>query len=298
MSPPPSGWLVFVTVAKAHLAVFEAALESPAGAVQMAELEGGARWRLAGYFAARPDIAALAGRVAVAAVAAGIKAPEITVRPVPDIDWVADYQARIGPVVRGRFFIRPGHDRSRVPKGAIEITLDAGPAFGSGEHHSTGGCLEAFERMRRRRIGRVLDMGCGSGILAIAAAKLWKARVLAVDNDPVAVAVAGGNIRINRVASRVTVIESAGFAAPSIARRGPFDVIAANILAGPLIAMAGDLAAAMAPRGALVLSGLLRDQESEVAAACRKHGLKVGARIRKQDWSTLMLGRVAKPGKK
>ncbi len=293
MNASPSGWLVSITVAKAHLALFEAALDGLCDALQTGDVADGAIWRLAGYSSARPDTAELTVRLAVAAAAAGIAAPEADVRPVTDTDWVADYQARTGPVSCGVFFIRPGHVRSMVPGRAIAITLDAGLAFGTGEHQSTSGCLEAFEGLRRRNIGRVLDMGCGSGILSIAAAKLWKAWVLAVDSDPTAVGVAQDNIRINRVASLVTVTESEGFEAPAIVRRGPFDLIAANILAGPLIAMAGELAAHMAPRGTLVLSGLLRDQEREVAGACRKHGLAVSARIHKQDWSTLMLGRVA-----
>lgn len=291
MNRDPSGWQVGFTVAAANRAVFEVALDSLGCAVHAGEVAGGDAWFLAGYFAARPDAAELGARLAVAAAAAGVAVPEAVIEAIPDADWVAAYRAHTGPVACGRFFIQPSHDRSDVPDGAIRIALDAGLAFGTGEHHSTQGCLTAFEDLSRRKIGRALDMGCGSGILAIAMARLWRGRVLAVDNDPVAVGVAGANVRANRVASRVTVAEGAGFSAPVVQRRGPFDLIAANILAGPLIAMAGGMAEHLARRGAVVLSGLLQDQEEQVSAPYLAHGLAVTRSIHNDGWSTLVLGR-------
>jgi ribosomal protein L11 methyltransferase len=174
----------------------------------------------------------------------------------------------------------------------VPIRLDAGQAFGSGEHDSTRGCLLALDRLAgRRRLKRVLDLGCGAGILAIAAAKCWPARILAADNDPIAIAVARGNAERNGVASRVRCLQSDGYDSVVLRRSGPFDLILANILAEPLCDMARATARHLAPGGTAVLSGLLDRQADAVVAAHRPWGLRLRETIGRAPWVTLVLGR-------
>lgn len=293
MAETAAGWQAMIEIpGPEYLAAFEALLERLGGAVAASEVEGGPRWRLVAHCAEEPDRAVLAVGLAVAAAMAGIAAPELCIEPVPDIDWVAEYQRNTRPMRIGRFFVYPSHRAGDVPEDAIPILLDAGRAFGTGSHESTAGCLRALDRLAAggAEPARALDMGCGSGILAIAMARLWpEARLLACDNDPDAVAVAAENTARNGVEARIECVAGEGFAAPRIAAARPFAVIVANILAGPLTAMATDLAAALAPGGAAVLSGLLDTQADEVAAAYAGHGVSVSDRIVLGEWTTLLL---------
>ena len=274
---------------------FEAAMEDLGGAVTEREIPGTAGWRLIAHCTVEPDREMLEARIRLAASAAGVAAPNVSIEALPPTDWVADYQDRIGPQAVARFFIYPSHHTGGVPQGAVGIRLDAGLAFGTGEHESTKGCLMALDRLADgRTIGHALDMGCGSGILAIAAAKLWHARVLACDIDPAAVALAAENAGHNGVAALVEAIESDGYGAAPIGARAPFDLITANVLAGPLIDMAGTLAQHLAPRGAAVLSGILAEQADPVLAAHTDHGLVMQDRIDLGDWSTLVLAHAGK----
>lgn len=248
-------------------------------------------WLLTAHTADAPDEALFAAHIAKAAASAGIAAPELRTEELAATDWVAEYRARTGPVRLGRFFIAPSHYRGAVPADTIAIRLDAGRAFGTGEHETTQGCLHAFEQLAAagHGVARMLDMGSGSGILAIAAAKLWRARVLACDNDAVAVEVAVENARTNRVASKFRATCGDGYGAPGIARRTPFDLIAANIVARPLIHMAPLLARHLDAQGAAVLSGILQDQAAAVAAAHEDCGLRVTDRHVRGEWTTLVL---------
>lgn len=271
----------------AHVPPFSAALGALGGAVSEFEQDGGPRWRLTAHYATEPDPAALTAAIAVAAASLAIGTPEIAVEPLPAADWVAEYRRATPPVTIGRFFIRPAHFDGPTPDGLDPIRLDAGLAFGTGEHATTQGCLLELERLagEGRAVGRALDLGCGSAILAIAIARLWPdAPVIAADNDLEAVTTAAANLADNGVAGRVTAIESDGYAGLAGDR---FDLIAANILAGPLIAMAGALAAHLAPDGAAVLSGLLLDQADDVAAAHAAHGLGLLDRRDIGEWATL-----------
>jgi ribosomal protein L11 methyltransferase len=216
----------------------------------------------------------------------------IKVDPVPEKDWVKQVQADMAPRQVGRFWIHGSHVEAAPPEGAIPIELDAGLAFGSGEHATTQGCLEAIHRIaHRRRFRQVLDMGCGAGMLAIAAAKCWPAKGLAVDNDPVAVDVASENMRLNGVAGRVQALLSDGYADPKIRARGPYDLILANILADPLCMMAKDLSRHLAAEGHAVLSGLLARQASRVLTAHQRFGLYLRQRIDIGPWTTLVMSR-------
>jgi ribosomal protein L11 methyltransferase len=192
----------------------------------------------------------------------------------------------------GRFFVYGAHDAGAVPAGVIPIRIEAGLAFGTGHHETTALCLQALSRLaKQRRFDHVLDLGCGTGVLAMAAAKLWRQIVLATDIDPVAVEVARENARANRVAPLVRAAVADGLTHPAIARMAPFDLVLANILAMPLAQLAPALSAGVAPRGVAVLSGLLRNQENFVLSFYRVQGLKLREALRDGPWSALVLER-------
>ncbi|HXI99807.1 MAG TPA: 50S ribosomal protein L11 methyltransferase [Micropepsaceae bacterium] len=218
---------------------------------------------------------------------------EVSVAPLPDQDWIRLSQLGLPPVRAGRFFVYGAHDAGQVPPGVIPIRIEAGLAFGTGHHETTALCLTALTDIARttRRPRSILDLGCGTGVLAIAAAKLWRKSVLATDIDIVAVEVARENARINGEAPLIHAATADGFTHPAIRARAPFDLICANILAGPLTKLAPDLSAALARRGIAVLSGLLRDQEKQVLSFYRPHGLVLCRTYRDGPWSALVLER-------
>jgi ribosomal protein L11 methyltransferase len=246
-------------------------------------------WAIALIHRGEPDRAALLARLEPLAEPWRI-ALDLEIGPIPSTDWLYRSAQDFPPQQIGRFWIHGSHVTAAPPAGAVPIRLDAGQAFGSGEHESTRGCLLALDRLaRQRRLKRVLDLGCGAGILAIAAAKCWPARVVAADNDPIAVAVAQGNAARNGVAHRVRCMLSDGYGSASLRRSGPFDLILANILADPLCAMARHTARNLAPGGAAVLSGLLERQAGRVLAAHRRFGLRLLDRFDLGPWTTLVM---------
>jgi len=286
-----AGWRLLVTVPEAALAPALGALDGAVESLSWFEAGGGA-WRIEGVCGRRPDRAALEARLALAAAAAGLAPPPLNLEPLPEVDWLAVNRQAFPPVSAGRYFIHGSSYEGEAPPGSLVLRLDAGQAFGSGSHETTRGCLLALDDLaRRRRFRRPLDMGCGSGILAMAMARTWRAPVLAVDIDPVAVAVARENARANGLAPLVRVICNDGWTGAVLGRRGPLDLVTANILAGPLCAMAPALAHGLAPGSVAVLSGLLADQERRVRAACRAHGLIPYRRVVLGDWPTLVLRR-------
>lgn len=216
----------------------------------------------------------------------------VVVAPLPDQDWIKHSQEGLAPVRAGRFFLYGAHDAGAVPAGVIPIRIEAGLAFGTGHHETTALCLNALSRLAtRRRFAHVLDLGCGTGVLAIGAAKLWRQPVLATDIDPIAVEVARENARANGVAPLVRAAVADGLTHPAIARMAPFDLVLANILATPLAQLAPALSAAVASRGIAVLSGLLRNQENLVLSFYRAQGLKLRQALRDGPWSALVLER-------
>ena len=217
---------------------------------------------------------------------------DVLVAPLPDQDWIKQSQEGLPPVRAGRFFVYGAHDAGAVPAGVIAIRIEAGLAFGTGHHETTALCLQALSRLaKRRRFSRVLDLGCGTGVLAIAAAKLWREPVLATDIDPIAAGVARENARANEATPLVRAGVADGLSHPLIARKAPFDLILANILAVPLTQLAPALCAAAAPRGFAVLSGLLRNQENLVLSFYRALGLNLRETLRDGPWSALVLKR-------
>jgi ribosomal protein L11 methyltransferase len=211
---------------------------------------------------------------------------------LPDIDWIRLSQEGLPPVRAGRFFVYGAHDAGQVPPGVIPIRIEAGLAFGTGHHETTALCLRVLSDLSKsRRFENVLDLGCGTGLLAIGAAKLWRRPVLASDIDAVAVAVTRENARANGEAPLVRAITADGLAHPALARRAPYDLVVANILAGPLTLLAPQVARALAPGAALILSGLLRWQENLVVSFYRPHGLILRKTRREGVWSALLLER-------
>ncbi|MGB7405896.1 MAG: 50S ribosomal protein L11 methyltransferase [Pacificimonas sp.] len=217
---------------------------------------------------------------------------------VPDEDWVTKSQEGLDPIRAGRFFVHTARDADAVPPDAIPLRIEAGLAFGTGHHPTTAGCLRAIDALETPP-RNVLDLGTGTALLALGVVKLFPdAKVIASDIDAVSIDVARENIEVNgeTVGERVgelALVVADGMAADALQRRAPFDVIIANILAGPLIEMAADIARAIAPGGLLILAGLLRDQEHDVVAAYTKTGLTHVASDPNEGWPVVTLTRSA-----
>ena len=263
--------------------VFERALETLGGALAIGMPDDGGFLSLAVYLPEVPDDPRVHALLAAAALVAGVPMPAWKLESLRDIDWVSESQKRLPALRAGRFYLYGSHVAEAPPPGTIALLIEANAAFGTGRHESTFGCLLALSHHARyRRLGPVLDMGAGSGVLAMAAAKLWRTSVLSVD-------VARENVRINGLSSHVTLCRAEGYRSRTVRRAGPFDLVCANILAAPLIAMANDLARCMAPRGVAILSGILKSQAQSVLARHRGAGLVLRSRLCVGDWSTLVL---------
>lgn len=215
--------------------------------------------------------------------------PQPTIDLVPPKDWLAENVAEFPPLSVGRFFIHGSHFAGPVPRGRIALELDAGTAFGSGEHGSTAGCLLCLEDIARRdRPGVALDMGCGSGILAIAMAKLWRVPVVASDIDPESRRVTALNAEQNGVGHLISATQGIGYASPLVRRARPYDVIVENILARPVRHLSRDLARHLAPGGKAVLSGLLVRDAPLIVTAHRRQGLRLIRKVAMRGWQTLV----------
>jgi ribosomal protein L11 methyltransferase len=245
-------------------------------------------WEVGAYFLEKPDMVMLE----VIALAFGAK--PFALSELPEIDWVAKVRRELSPVEAGRFFVFGSHDADKVPAGRVALQIEATVAFGTGHHGTTLGCLRAFDRLFEGgfRPARVADIGCGTAVLAMAAAAvLPEALVIASDIDEVAVEVAVANVGINGLAGRVECLEAAGFGHARLAEAGPFDLVFANILKGPLIELAPDMAAHVAKGGLAILSGLLVVQAEAVTAAYVAAGFALEVREDIGEWSTLVLRR-------
>jgi ribosomal protein L11 methyltransferase len=288
-------WRVLARVrgADAASAVFSL-LDNIAGAVSAFEIAS-EEWRLEAYPRSSVLTPALAARLALAAAAGEGDLLEMAEEKLPTRDWLAENQLAFPPMRVGRFFIYGSHYRGVVPAGTIGIEVDAATAFGTGEHPSTRACLMALEWLaRRHRFHCPLDIGTGTGILSIAAAKLLRRRVLASDIDLKAVDVARHNIERNGVTTLVQIRQAPGYRIRELRKSG-YDLILSNILARPLAELACDLARVLAPGGRAVLSGLLRRQEPIVLAPHRGCGIVLERRLVIDGWSTLILRGGPKP---
>ncbi len=250
--------------------------------------DGSGLYEVGAHFEAVPD------GIGLALLAAAHGARPFAVSEVPDIDWVAHVRRELAPVAAGRFHVYGAHDADSVPGDKVALLIEASMAFGTGHHGTTLGCLLAVDALADEGVipGTVIDVGCGTAVLAMAAARVWPAaRVLASDIDDVAVEVARTNVAANGLGDRIACLAAAGFDAPPIAAAAPYDLIFANILKGPLMALAPQMARHLAPGGRAILSGILNEQAEAIADNYARHGIKAGARRRIGDWTTLIMQR-------
>jgi ribosomal protein L11 methyltransferase len=261
--------------------------------VTSCEISRDGPWRIDVF--GKDDPAQVEATIAGSAGDMGFALPACEVEVLPETDWVAENQRSFRPFAVGPFWIHPSHAGEGTPPGALPLRIDAGMAFGTGTHATTRGCLELLATLDVSETTNTIDVGCGSGILAIAMAKLWQRQILGSDNDPEAVAVARENAALNGVDDLCAFVEAAGLEAPEIAAHVPFDLIVANILAGPLVELAPSFAAAVRPQGHVLLSGLLVEQAAEVLQAYGRHGLSVERRLDLETggawWRSLLLRR-------
>ncbi|PIE14834.1 MAG: 50S ribosomal protein L11 methyltransferase [Rhodobacterales bacterium] len=263
----------------------EALTPAPTGVGVFEVEDGSGLWEVGGYFTEAPDLAGLA----LLATLHGAK--EFVVSELPETDWVAHVKRQLAPVQAGRFFVYGSHDADQVPADAIPLLIEAAMAFGTGHHGTTLGCLRALDALAEGGfVGQnVADIGCGTAVLAMAAARIWPNPVLASDIDAQAVDVAWANVISNQLQDRVICLEAAGFDAPELAQAAPFDLVFANILKGPLIGLAPDMAESIAPGGYAILSGILNEQADEVIAVYTRTGFNLIKRDSIVDWTTLTL---------
>lgn len=260
--------------------------------VDVFEIEGGSGlWEVRLYFMENPD------DIALELLAATQGANPFIISTLPDKDWVSDVRRELAPIRVGRFFLYGAHDADAVPDDRVALLIEASMAFGTGHHSTTQGCLQVLHNLDRHgvRARNVADIGCGTAVLALAAAKIWPGVMLASDIDPVATDVAGANARANGLADRLRILTCAGFDHPDLRAKSAFDLIFANIMKGPLVALAPGMATSIAPGGYAILSGILNGQAEDVKDVYGAWGFSLADHIIVGDWSTLCL---RKPGQK
>ena len=251
--------------------------------------DGSGLWEVGAYFLEAPD------QVMLEVLATAFGAKPFALSELPEVDWVAHVRRELSPVDAGRFFVFGSHDADKVPSGRIPLQIEATVAFGTGHHGTTLGCLLAFDKLLTEgwRPAKVADIGCGTAVLAMAAAAtLPDARIIASDIDRVAVDVAEANVGINGLHGRIECLEAAGLDHRQIVATAPYDLIFANILKGPLIELAPAISTHLATGGRAILSGLLAVQADSVSAAYIDAGLVVQSRDDIGEWSTLVLQKV------
>ncbi len=264
------------------------------------EIEGDSHIRLLEvYFSHRPDISALRHRLGNILPAFDLGRAGIILSETEDRDWVSESQKLLQPVDSGMFFIHGGHDTDKIPGNRLNILLEAGQAFGTGQHETTHGCLLAIGELAEEIEApeNILDLGCGSGLLAIAMYRVWPVTIVASDIDPIATETTRDNVRANGIPlvavgsgkAGIAAITGDGFGSPDLQRDSPYDVIVANILAGPLQDMAADIVANLSGDGSLILSGLLDHQEKAVLEAYSREGMELVRRYVRGEWHSLML---------
>jgi len=241
-------------------------------------------WRIDAFPTTTEEADALRGRLAA------FPALVVTVEALADADWLAMSLSGLPPVRAGRFFVYGAHDQGRIPANAVALRIEAGAAFGTGHHGTTVGCLQAWnDLIKARRFGKVLDVGAGTGVLAIAAARTGARLARGTDIDAPSVRIARENAALN--GARAEFVHASGLGHRRVRSAAPYDLVFANILAPPLVALAQDIRGALRPGGVAILSGLLRTQERRVLAAYRSRGFRLLRRIHRDAWATLVLER-------
>lgn len=277
-----------LTSSEAAYALSEAMenMEPEPTGVGVFEMEDGSNlWEVGGYFIEEPD------DIELLVLAQAFDAQPFIVSELPEIDWVAKVRRDLSPVEAGRFFVYGSHDADRLPKGRVGLLIEASMAFGTGHHGTTLGCLRALDRLDNEgfRGEKVVDIGCGTAVLAMAAARIWPNPVLASDIDAIAIEVAEVNVAANELRGRVRCLEATGFDHPDLQAAAPFDLIFANILMGPLIELAPQIGQVSQKGGHVILSGLLVAQAPQVLAAYEDAGFSLHHREDIGDWATLTL---------
>ena len=247
--------------------------------------DGSGLWEVGGYFTETPDEAALA------VLAAAFEAKPFVVSELPETDWVAHVRRELAPVEAGRFFVYGGHDADKVPADSIPLLIEAAMAFGTGHHGTTLGCLKALDWLLDQGFtaSKVADIGCGTAVLAMAAARVWEGDILASDIDQVAVDVAEANLKANGMDGAVKCIEAAGFDHPALKAHAPYDLIFANILKGPLVALAPEISANLRVGGQAILSGILNEQAQDVLSVYSQNEFNLAKISEIGEWTTLIL---------
>ena len=238
----------------------EALMPEPTGTGIFEVEDGSGLWEVGAYFTEAPDAAGLA----ILASMHGVK--DFLISEIPETDWVSHVRRELAPVEAGRFFVYGSHDADKVPAGRVPLLIEAAMAFGTGHHGTTLGCLRAFDRLLGEGFkgGSIIDVGCGTAVLAMAAAAVLPSKVLASDIDPVAVDVAEANVAANGLTGKVECVVAAGFDAPALKENAPYDLIFANILKGPLIGLAPEMGPAVKTGGYVILSGILNEQAKDM----------------------------------
>lgn len=246
------------------------------------EDEAAGRWRIDAYPRDDREAEALQRRLGQ------FGALTVKAEALADADWLAMALSGLPPVRAGRFFVYGMHDLGRTPPNAVNLRIEAGAAFGTGHHGTTVGCLLAFDALlKSRRFERVLDVGCGTGVLAIAAARCGAKVAVGTDIDPVSVRISRENAALNQAQARFVTAD--GLEHPAVRRPAPYDLVFANILARPLVELSGPIGRALRPGGTAILSGLLRSQERLVRAAYLARGFRLERRLHRDAWATLVL---------
>ena len=253
------------------------------------ELEDGSGlWEVGAYFSEKPD------DISLALLAAVFQAEEFKISELPQIDWVSKVQRSLKPVVAGRFFVYGSHDSDKVPPGCEPLLIEASMAFGTGHHGTTKGCLLALEQLITDgfKAKNVIDVGCGTAVLAMAAARIFSANVIASDIDSVAHSVAKMNILANGLDRNIQCFEASGFAHEQIKTKNPFDLIFANILLAPLLAIATDISKYSLSGGYVVLSGILSEQAELVVNKYTGVGFSLSNQIEIGEWVTIIFRKI------
>jgi ribosomal protein L11 methyltransferase len=260
-------------------------LSEPTG-VGVFEVEDGSNtWEVGIYFVEKPD------EIALDLLAAMNGARPFAVSELPETDWVAEVKRELAPITAGRFFLYGSHDADKIPDDCVPLLIEAAMAFGTGHHGTTQGCLQALHNLAKRGfVGKsVVDLGCGTAVLAMGVAKIWPGVVLASDIDEVATDTASANIACNNLGGRVNVITCAGFDHPLLRNNAPYDLILANILKGPLIALSEDMGESCSAGGYVILSGILNEQAGGTKSAYEAHVFVEVEHLIVGEWSTLCL---------
>ena len=287
-----SCWQISLTATASTFKTFELAIEPFCEGTSCFPVSDESFWQVTGFTREKPGYSTVNAAVEILAASVNVSVPVVKISPVAEQDWETESFANFPPIRIGRYFIYGSHETDLPPPGMISIRLNAGPAFGTGRHASTMGVLWALDNLARGyRFRQALDMGCGSGILAMAISKTWRPSILASDIDPRAISTCADNACDNGLRAMIRPVCANGYRASVVSRRSGYDLIVSNILANPLCKMAGDLSRHLAPGGIAILSGFLTQDWRRVAMAHREWGLTFIRRYEIDDWQTLVMTR-------